>query len=211
MEECRVRRKYYYDSWSPASGFNGDFWRYEAPAPVEMPGWTNYSDVFEEYKVNKVCFDVIPRYNQFRGNNTTASTRPGPPYGWTNQGMTYLHVIVDPHTSNVSPGTFYDSGTFNDFCSNGLVESFTGIDPIRIEYIPTVDQTLGNAGAAVDRAARIPVGWMDTRLGDFIPMHGVHLFASDQNFRAETFGTFAFSGQSWDLFCTMDISFRRQR
>ena len=78
----------------PATTNTIDFYRYYTFTVNQIPNWSEYQALFDEYKVNWFKYTFRPRYDSFAGNDTTDTTLPGV----TNQSTTYLHTLVDPKT-----------------------------------------------------------------------------------------------------------------
>lgn len=190
----RVTKKFWYFSWTLSVATTNDFWRYWAVGTANIPEINSMRDLFESYKINWIEYEMRPRYDNFAGNDTTDTTLPGV----TNQGGCDVHICVDPKNTVTPTGT-YNSTTLNNFLCSGRVKTYKGHQPIkfRIKY-PCVRDDIN--GVATQKAVRAT--WYDMSSQ---PSHyGAHVFISDVN---QT-GTF---GQSYDVFCTINISLKGQR
>lgn len=192
-----VERTWYSGSWTPGSAATNDFWRYITVNLGACPNVTEYTALFEQYKVNSITFTLRPRYDGFNGENTTDTTLPGV----TNQGATRVHTVIDPR-SNTSPSGAYTAATLNLFLENGKVKSFSGSRTITIPirspcYVNDVNGVTGAANPSCRNQ------WFSTAATG-ITFRGVHIFLQDVNLT----GVF---GQAFDIFTKMNMSFKGPR
>lgn len=188
----RAVRTFYLENWSPSTGSISGFWRYYQPQISSLPSFSEFSALFDLYKLSAIKMVLRPRYDNFAGNDTTDVTLPGT----TAQGGTSVHVLVDPdNTTSVPTGT-YTSGNLNSFLELGRVRSYTGNKPITIYWKPKVGDAMGQG------EARVRPKWMGTgTTPSALVHHGVHIFLQDTNFT----GTF---NQSFDVFLTYYMQFK---
>lgn len=193
--QMTVTRTVWTQNWVPATTATTDFWKYLTTNLAQLPDVSQYQNLFEEYRINNLTFVFRPRYDNFAGNDTTDTTLPGV----TNQGMTHLHVIVDPK-SVITPSGTYTFNTLNTFLEQGKVRSYTGNKPvtIKVKYPCITDDVNGTANTVIRRAKFIRTDQTA------IPHRGIHVFAQDVNLT----GVF---GQSWDIFIKYSITFRGMR
>jgi len=188
----KITRTTYIENWTPSSATTGGFWRYYQFAPNQIGNWTDYFNLFDQYKVAALKFTFRPRYDNFSGNDTVDTTLPGV----TNQGLTNVHVINDPY-STVSPTGVYNAATLNSFLENGNVKSYQGIRPVSVYFKPTINLTT-EAGNNMRRRA----GWLNVNINN---VHsGFHIFLQDTNLT----GVF---NQSFDVFITSYVMLRNAR
>lgn len=192
LPSVKVQRTFWLQAWAPSTATTAGFWQYWTTSPSQIPNITEYTALFDKYKVMSIKFTFRPRYDNFAGNDTTDTTLPGT----TAQGGTNMHVIIDP-TSNVTPSGTYDSANLNRFLENGKVRSYTGNKPISvyIKYPCVAEDTNGTANARYERAK-----WYSTNLPG-VQHRGFHAFLQDTNLT----GTF---NQTFDVFVTYNIVFR---
>lgn len=189
---CKVVRTTFIENWTPNSATTGGFWRYTQFAPNQIGNWSDYFNMFDQYKVCALKFTYRPRYDNFAGNDTTDVTLPGV----TAQGLTNVHVINDPY-STISPTGTYSAATLNAFLENGKVKSYQGGRPISVYFKPTINLTT-EAGNNMRRRA----GWLNVNVNN---VHsGFHIFMQDTNLT----GVF---NQSYDVFVTSYVMLRNAR
>lgn len=189
-----VSKTFYLQNWSPNTSTTAGYWRYFSSDINQLPEVSMYSSVFDTYRINSIKYTLRPRYDGFGGENTTDTTLPGV----TNQGQDWVHVIIDPKSYTTPSGT-YSSTTLNSFLQSGKVRTYRGTRPISwtVKYPCLRDDQNG-----VTNAKAIRAGFLDC---SFAPQHyGTHVFIQDVNMT----GTF---GNSYDLFVTMNVTFKGQK
>jgi len=192
MPSLNVTRTSYLTVWNPQTASTVGFWQYLTANLQNITNYNEYVAVFDTYRINSLKFTFRPRYDNFAGNDTTDTTLPGT----TAQGGTNAHVIIDPKSGVVPTGT-YTSANLNSFLENGKVRSYTGTKPftINIKYPTITDDVNGTTGAVYKRAP-----FLSTKNTNILH-RGAHVFLQDTALT----GTF---NQSFDLFVTMNITFR---
>lgn len=190
-----VTRTWWSQNWVPTVTTTGDFWKYLSLSISSIPNVTEYTNLFDAYKVNSLTFTLRPRYDNFAGNDTTDTTLPGV----TNQGGNQVHVIIDPK-SPVTPGGTYNSTNLNAFLENGKVRTYRGQNPVKIhiKYPCLADDVNGSTNSIFKRCPYILCAQPNAVI------RGAHVFIQDVNFT----GVF---GQSYDLFVTTNITFKGMR
>lgn len=188
----KAKRTFFYENWTPSTASTTGFWRYYQPTLNMLPSLSEFSALFDQYKLSAIKITLRPRYDNFAGNDTTDVTLPGT----TAQGGTNVHVLIDPDTTTTVPSGTYTSGNLNTFLENGAVRSYTGLKPINIYWKPKV----GSAMSVGESRVKAP--WCGTGTNPVqIAHHGVHIFLQDTNFT----GTF---NQSFDVFITYYMQFK---
>jgi hypothetical protein len=198
MPAVTVQRTWWSGNWTPSTTTTADFWRFITVNLGACPNVTEYTALFDSYKVQSVTFILRPRYDGFNGENTTDTTLPGV----TNQGATRVHVLIDPK-SIVSPTGTYTSATLNTFLEQGSkVRTYSGSRAVTIpiRYPVFIDDINGTA-ASMYKSTKTT--WFSTA-NTGITVRGAHVFLQDINLT----GVF---GQSFDIFTTMTVSFKGMR
>lgn len=192
-----VKRTWWSANWTPSTAATNGFWRYITVNLGACPNVSEYTNLFEQYKLNSITFTLRPRYDGFSGNDTVDTTPPGV----TNQGATRVHTVIDPRSSTTPSGT-YTSATLNTFLENGSVKSYSGNRTITIPIrYPAYVNDVNNTAGAENPSCR--GRWFSTT-ATTIEFRGVHIFLQDINLT----GVF---GQSFDIFTTMNMSFKGPR
>lgn len=191
----RVQRTFWLQNWTPTTTTTNDFWRYFTVRLADIPNVTEYTNLFDMYRITSLKWTFRPRYDSFAGNDTTDTTLPGV----TNQAGVHLHAVIDPR-SGITPTGTYTSGTLNAFLENGKVRSYNGNKAVNliIKYPCIADDVNATSNSKFIRAPYISCNQ------NSVAHRGVHVFLQDINLT----GTF---GQSFDVFCTVNMTLKGQR
>ena len=188
----KFKRKFWFFNWTLSTASTAGFWRYFSIALSDLPSNAEVVNLFDQYKITGVRYELHPRFDNFAGNDTVDVTQPN----ITNQAGNMVHVINDPR-SLLTPAGTYISTTLNTFMEQGKVRTHRGIKPIVIYHKPTISQSQ-TTGA---RQIRAP--WLQT--ANTTTIHsGAHVFLQDVNLTGTT-------GQSYDVFVTLYVMFRGAR
>lgn len=188
-----TRRTFYSGNWAPNTATTDGFWKYYTINLGSLPSMTEFTSLFDQYRIKAVKFTLRPKYDSFGGNDTTDTTLPG----ITNQAGTMVHVVKDKF-SQLAPSGTYTSPTLNMLMEQGYLKTYMGVRPINI-YIPrpVVYQTVASGSRPVTSP------WLNT--GDTLVSHrGCHVFMQDPAFN----GSF---GQSFDVYVTLYMQFKNMK
>lgn len=165
-----VKRTFWYEYWAFSSTSTNGFWRYYNPTLANLPNYTEYQALFDQYKINRIKITLRPRWDGFDGSNLTTP-------GTTNAPMQYVHTYVDPASTTVPSGT-YTSTVLNTFLENGdRVRSQPGIKTINIYYKPMMYEDAAGVASAKMTGPR----WLDLVNCTGTPQRGVHIFLQNPN------------------------------
>lgn len=192
MQTLTTSRKFWSQVWLPSATSTNDFWRYYQFQPNQLPNWSDYNSLFDQYKVNALKFSFVPRWDGYDGSNTQDPTQPGV----TNAFGTRCHVVVDPYSTVVPTGT-YSSITCNSMMEQGNVKSYIGTKTIDVYFKPTI-----NMSTEAGNNYRVRAPWLNVTSQNV--HNGFHIFLHDSNF----IGNF---NQAYDVFITAYMSFRNIR
>lgn len=184
------KRTFWSRNWTPGTAATTDFWKYFEYNLGALPNRAELGAIYDEAKINAIKIKMIPRYDNFAGNDTTDTTLPGV----TNQGSTKVHVVIDPKTTSVPAGT-YTATTLNDFLEQGNVRTYDGTKPVTIYFKPSIGNYLFSGQQQFTSSRYISVNDTSTN------HRGVHVFLQDINLT----GTF---NQSFDVFVTFYMTLR---
>lgn len=187
------KRKFYLESWQPNTTSISGYWRQYNQGLNNLPNNTEITALFDQYKVNAIKLQFIPRFDNFAGNNTTDTTLPGV----TNQSGTYAHVCYDTR-STITPAGIYNSSTLNTFMEQGRVKTYNGNRPFTVYYRPVIVTQYGG----VNTQMYVRSTWLPTN--NPITLYGPHVFMQDYNFN----GTF---GNSYDIYVTFYMMCRNMK
>lgn len=188
-----IQRTWRASTWTPGTATTSDFWRVFSVTLGGCPSASEFTSLFDKYKINGLKVTFRPRYDSFAGNDTTDVTAPGV----TNQGGNDFHIIVDPHNETVPSGT-YTNVTLNSFLENGKVRSYRGNRPFSIYCKPAVGMDLQGIASAV----RGPSWISTTQTG--VTHYGFQAFITDPGMT----GNFS---QAYDLFYTIYLQLKGVR
>lgn len=192
-----AKRTFWLSHWQPNTSTVDGFWRYYTFTLGQLPSASEFTALFDAYKISAIKLTFRPRYDNFAGNDTTDTALPG----ITNNNGTMMHIIRDPR-STVAPSGTYTSATLNQFLENGGGRSYMGTKPINIYFKPMNDTAIATGATAAVRS-RVSSRWLNTANTDVVH-YGVHVFAQDVNFT----GLF---GNAFDVFVTYYMKFKSLR
>lgn len=92
--------------FNPAST-NG-FWRYETVDLNILPNASEYTALFEEYKIRAVKFRYVPNYDNMSSGDANNSAA-------TINNSYQVHVCADPNTGILIPAGAYNTATLNTY------------------------------------------------------------------------------------------------
>lgn len=188
----KVKRKFWWFNWTLSTATTAGFWRYLSIAMSDMPSNSEIVNLFDQYKITGVRYELHPRYDNFAGNDTIDVTQPN----ITNQAGNMVHVINDPR-SQLTPAGTYTTTTLNTYMEQGRVRTHRGFKPIVIYHKPTIAQS------QVTGTRQIRAPWLNT--SNVTTVHsGAHVFLQDVNLTGTT-------GQSYDVFVTLYVLCRGAR
>lgn len=190
----RCQRTTYIGNWQPSTVGTNDFWRYYTFSLSQVTNRSDFTNLFDQYRITGLKYVFRPRFSGFDGSNTTDTTLPGV----TNQAGVFLHVIVDPQ-SVFGPTGVYSAANLNLFLEQGdKVKTYSGNRAVKVFFRPLIKNTVEGGNAQLIRAP-----WLNTT-NDTIGHQGFHIFAQDPNMT----GVF---GQSFDVFVTAYMQFKSMR
>lgn len=189
------KRKFYLENWQPNVTSTNGFWRQYNQSLSNLPNVSELTNLFEEYKINAIKLEFMPRFDSFAGNSTTDTTPPGV----TNLAGTKAHICYENRT-NVPPAGTYSAATMNNFLELGDIKSYDGLRPFSVYYKPS---TLDSIGPAYGTGKFRRSSWLPT-YDTTVTHFGPHIFLADNNFA----GNF---GNNFDIFVTLYIMLRNTK
>lgn len=186
-----VKRKVFLTSWVWGTTTTGDFWRYQTILASNMPNFTEYSSLFDTYKINGIKYTYCPRYTS---TNAEAAGATGSP-------QAYAHYIVDPD-STILPAGVYGSATLNTLMENTNVKTRPLNKSFSIYYKPRVLQQLFGGGTA---SFTRPSPYIRTSDAN-IDHRGHHMYINQNNFSAS-----ANANIILDVYVTFYVTFKNIR
>jgi len=191
MAKFDLTRKVYAGNWAFSSAATAGFWRYFQFQPsTQFANWSQYSDVFDEYKIHSVKYEFRP--------SLTAYVGPSPSTGVYTYGLGNMHLINDP-SSTTLPSGLYSISNLNTFFEQAQrVKTVSANRVATMTFKPKVqDQVLGGGLAA----RSTPASWLKTDSSG-VEHRGIHVFL-------ETFNNAgADNNLAYDIFITVRMSFR---
>lgn len=183
-----LKRTFYSGTWNWGTVATNDFWRYNTFTVGNLPSFSEFANVFDEYKLNAIKVTYRPNYDAIV--MSTANTLP----------LATMHVCVDP-ASTLGPAGTYTSSNLNTFLENSGVRSYNLNKPVSVYFKPKISEgVLGTGTAAMVRSSP----WIKTteQLTEF---RGFHAFVSTNNFGTTN------SNIDLDVFVTYYLSFKNLR
>jgi len=184
-----VVKKSLYGNWAFATASTSGYWRYLEFKAIDVPEWSQYEAVFDEYRVTKLNYEFRPKYNSYDAYDESAG-------GFHGHGVPCMHLIPDP-ASGTFPAGAYNVTTENAMLESGIVRTYEALKPFSISFRPKIAQgVLGGGTAAMFKNAT----WI--RTGDDGAVHtGLHAFIKNHNFNAV-------QQHSFDIYVTATMEFR---
>lgn len=191
-----IKRKLWSATWLPATAATSDFWKQFTLNLTQIPNYTEFTNMFDQYRIAAIKWTFYPRFTDFSGNDNTDTTPPGV----TNIGQNIMHICYDIY-STVSPSGTYTSTNLNSFMEQGRIKTVTnGNRPIQV-YVKPVIQGNYIGGTATNMFTKSK--WLPTS-SPSIPHYGPNIFVQDLNLA----GVF---GQQYDILVTAYIAVRNQK
>jgi hypothetical protein len=178
-----VKRVWNWTTFVPSAATTAGFWQYIGFSPNALPDWTQYTNIFDEFKINSLKFVLYPRYTEV------------PIAG---QPQVYLTYIIDPQSLLIPSGT-YSRATYNTLTEQSRVKIRSGNRPVTIfiRYPKMSDAINGNISQKSINT------WVNTNSGGNQIYKGFHLFFNDANFSGS-----GFANVSYDVTITAYMQFR---
>lgn len=175
-----LKRRFFLQSWAFSGAAVNDFWRYYGFNLNQLPNVTDFTNLFDEYRINGIRLSFYPRYSDYQAG-TTAAPQPS---------RIDMVQVIDPMT------TITVAGSFGSTVLNGLMEDSNArirdlSRPRHIYFKPKV--LVANGQWRFSPWLRSDQVSADHR--------GVHVFLKDANFVGAT-------GPIIDVFVTFYFSLR---
>lgn len=181
MRPMSFRRTFWSQYFVPTTVSTTNFWQYFSTTFGTLPNVSEYTNLFDSYKVNGVKYTFVPKYTGFNGDDATTA-------GTTNRGNGFVSVINDPRNVTTATGT-YGSASFNAFQELGNSKLHSASRSFSVYYKPFVDDPMSVG------TRRVPCSWLQTS-NTAQPLNGFHAYFHDSNFS----GVF---NQNWDVYITL--------
>lgn len=203
MNSLKVKRTWYAGQVVPSTTTTANFWSYVTPslnsagtiattALSAVPNLTEYTSLFDSFKINAIKLTFRPRNVDFNLSQTNPST------GTTYSDVPYVSYLIDPY-STLSPSGTYSIGTFNNFYAEGKAKTIRGDKEFSIYWKPKCQEQFGSGAL---RYIKPRYAATDTN-GNTMPFRGVHLFFHSYNFT----GVF----NQYDVYATYYMTFKGQK
>lgn len=160
----------------------------------DLPGISDFSNLFDEYCVNRLTVRLQPRYN---GADAVI--------GQSASGMGYLPTVV---TAIDTDGAMTNT-TFDGILQYDNVKFHDVTKPIVLSYKPACFSSVqvNPIGGATSNNLRQTGKWISLDgLGTSVDFYGLCVGIKSPALLAGASPTYPWS---WDIFCTADISFRK--
>lgn len=153
---------------------------------------SEYAAVFDQYRINSITYEFVPRTGPYMQQQTVPST------GTSFADKNYITILIDPYGRTNPTGT-YTVSTYNAFQESGKPKMYDAGKKITVTIRnPKVVDLTGNASAP----RYLRPQWFDlSSSGNNVPHQGMYIFAHCGQFTAANF-------PQVDVFVTYNISFR---
>lgn len=176
------KRTKWIEYWQPSPAITAGFWKQYNQAFSDVFNATDFTNLFDEYKINAIKLKFVPRYD----GNDAGSASP--------QNSAMVSVCYDTRSS-LTPSGSYSSATYNAFSEQGLVKTYATLRPFTVYWKPSLRQPNFIAGSKF-----LGPQWLPTA-ATTETHYGPHIFMHDMNFTASF-------RNSYDIFITHYISLR---
>lgn len=166
--QVSVKRTSYVGAWTFGTANTNDFWRYQTYTMFNFNNFSEFSNVFDEYKLNAIKVTYRPRYDNI-AVSLTGSVQP----------QAVAHVVVDP-ASTTLPGGVYNSGSLNTFMENSGVRTRLLNKAVSVYFRPKVADQVNGSGSI---ARMVKPGWIKTTEPN-VDFRGFHMYLQQNNFSA---------------------------
>lgn len=186
-----VKRRFYLTQWTWTTTTTADFWKYLTFSAGLIPNFAEYTNVFDEYRINALKYTFMPRYTDVEAAGAGATGSP----------QAYAHVLIDP-TSTLIPAGVYGSGTLNNLMENTNVRTRQCHRPFSVYFKPKIlQQAFGGGTAGVVRKSAY-IRSSDTA----VDHRGFHIYVQQNNFSASANANIIF-----DIFVTVYLTLKNVR
>lgn len=168
---ANFKRTLYYSNWSFSTASTSGFYRLFSPSFGDLPNVSEYTALFDQYKVNAIKITFLPKFG-----STDAGTVATP-----GQDQAYIHYYVDPY-SVVGPTGTYGTTSFSAFleAGNNNVKSKKLDKPVSVYFKPKIaDQGISG------QYKFIKCPWLSSS-STTTSFRQVFAYITDANFAAQT-------------------------
>lgn len=146
----KFKRTFWAANWAFSTASTIGFYRLVAPVFSDLPNVTEYTNLFDVYKVKGVKVTFVPRFGDVNVNADNTST----PVIYNNQ--MYLTVATNTTELTIPTGT-YGNSAYNDMVQRGDdVKIFKLDKPVSYYFRPNVLNT-ASTGSSI-----MPCPWLST-------------------------------------------------
>ena len=182
-----VKRTFLFGSWQFGTASTADYWRYiEYTLTSGFQNAAEFAAVFDEYRVNNIRVDFMPRFD-----NVAAPVTGATPLTVVKPRMA---CIVDGESTQTPSGP-YSAGTLNNMLENGAT-IHDATKTVTMYCKPSVALATSSGGVVFKKSP-----WL--RTFDLNIQHRIgHVMAFQQGFSSVA------TDVQWDIFITMYVSFK---
>lgn len=189
-----VKRKFWTTNFTPSTVATSNFAPQWTFALGSMPDYANYIALFDEFKLNAVKVDILPRFS------VGAQVGQQVGLGVSTNYQQYVTIVKDPAME--PPAGTYSTGTLNKLLESGRSKTHNGNRAISV-YSKVFMRQGGAAGEGINSQIIRP-RWIKTT--DFNTTHyGITAMFWDSTF------DFTMLGVSYDIFYTFYLQFRNPK
>ena len=190
LSTFRLKQKAFLYNWTRDTSSTNGFWRYLSLNTTFLPGLAEHQNVFDEYKITGIQFELRPNYDAYDYTNVVVNPL---------QNMGSVHVAVDP-ASVVAPIGAAGSASLNVFLEQSQnVKTYKPDQVIRFYYKPKVASQVAGGGTTGKLSY---ASWYKTT-DSGIDHRGAHVYLQGHNNGVGI--------MSFDVFATYYVIFRGNR
>lgn len=149
-----VKRTFVSGQWNFNTTATSDFWKYYTFTLGDLPSVSEFTPVFDEYRVRAIKVTFRPNVDGTYAQQADAATATT-----TQSTVAWLHTCVDPMSTVVPTGT-YTNATINSFLENDRVRSRRLKGAVSVYFRPILTDAVTGSGTAAARVS--PRQWIRT-------------------------------------------------
>lgn len=185
-----LMQKRYQENWAFSPLTTAGFWRYFTFTANQINDWSEFRNVFDEYRINGIKVEMRPCYDSVDLSIVTPSTLLGS-----------VHVAVDPISTYVPIGV-PGPGSLNLMLQQAQsVKTYKSDQVVKYYVKPKIMRQVFGGGTAGETTAST---WLKCDGSEAVPHRGVHVYIQPYNWLTPT-------TINYDIFVTYYMQFRGNR
>lgn len=190
--KLQCKRTFYNGAWQFGTAQTSDYWRYFSYTLGQLPTVTEFTSLFDEYKINAIKVTFRPSYDSVPSDAPALNVNTGP--------QAYAHIFIDP-AQTALPAGVYNSATLNSFLENDKIRTVTANRPFSVYFRPMIRDAVQGTGANAELRRSKYIRSNETGA----VYSGFNMFLQQNNFSTSN------SRISLDMFVTYYMTFKNMR